>query len=227
LQLALIKTPLAIYPPFGFLGTTSNASQEQFMGIKGINAFNAVFAAAREEGTNQGNKVSFSELKKSIDALKSDDGMLSRKDLQHFAQTISNEPYLTAPAKKEAFALLKNLGSTKLDAAGIDAIKAEFSLRNSSPFSSLQLPGRAIKNTLDLPDAVAKAVANMHDQEADDDFEEVDVTSATLAGQAVYLVKHSWLGGNGDAQKIQVFSRDGKRLATGAIGDAMAGFSWN
>lgn len=197
------------------------------MSIKGIKAFDAAWHAARAEGSTQGNKVAYAEVTKTIAALKSDGGRLSRDEMQHFASTIAGDPILTAPAKKEAYALLKEIGTSKLDTATVEAMKAEFSLRSGGPFKTTDVPGRLVKNTIDLPDAVQKAVADVHDEDSGLDWEEATVHSTTLAGQPVFVVHHAWLGGDGDADKVQIFSRDGKKLAQGGIRDAMAGFGWD
>lgn len=196
------------------------------MSIKAIKAFDAAWSAARDGG-EQGYKVSYGEFKTAVAELKKDGGRISKDELQHVAQTIAESPYLTKPAAKEAFELLKTLGTSKLDSATVDLMKAEFSLRNRDPFKSVELPGRQVKNTVDLPDAVAKSVNTTHDADSDEDWGEVECRSATLAGQPVYLVLHRELGGNLDVQRLEIFARDGRTLATGGIWDGMAGFMWD
>ena len=177
------------------------------MSIKAIKAFDAAWSAARDGG-EQGYKVSYGEFKTAVAELKKDGGRISKDELQHVAQTIAESPYLTKPAAKEAFELLKTLGTSKLDSATVDLMKAEFSLRNRDPFKSVELPGRQVKNTVDLPDAVAKSVNTTHDADSDEDWGEVECRSATLAGQPVYLVLHRELGGNLDVQRLEIFARD-------------------
>lgn len=190
-----------------------------------LQTFDALWNKARAEGSKQGNKVAYAELKEAIGVLK--EKGVTRTEAAAFAATIASDPVLTAPAAKEAYAFLKTIGGTKLDKATVEAIKAEFSLRATAPFRSLNVPGREVKNSLDLPDAVSKAAGQTNEPEADAKWESVVVKKATLAGQSVYLVHYSELDdGNGDAEKIRVFSAAGKELAKGSLFDGMMGFGW-
>ena len=85
-----------------------------------------------------------------------------------------------------------------------------------------QIPGRLVKNTIDLPDSIQKAAAETTDPEGNQ--WDVEVRKTTLAGQPVFLV-HSTLA-DGDLEKIQMFSPTGRSLAKGDVWDAMSGFSW-
>lgn len=191
-----------------------------------LRAFDALWDKARAEGSNQGHKVSYAELKAALELLKS--GGISRFEARHVAQTLSSDPVLTGPATKEALAFLKTVGADTLDPTTIDAIRADFSLRATAPFRTLDVPGRVVKNTLDLPDAVQKAVRQTREEDADASWESVVVKKATLAGQSVFLVHYSELDdGNGDAEKLRVFSPAGRELAHGGVWDGMAGFSWD
>lgn len=190
-----------------------------------IKAFDALWNKARSDGSQQGYRVSYAELKQAITGLQARG--LSRFEAAHAAATIASDPVLTAPAAKEAYALFKTIGAGKLDGATIEAIKAEFSLRAGAPFKSLDVPGRTVKNTIDLPDSVQKALADTREVDADATWEDVTVKKATLAGQSVFIVHYSGLDdGNMDGEKVKVFSAAGKPLAHGSLFDAMAGFMW-
>lgn len=83
------------------------------------------------------------------------------------ASTFAADPFLTAPAKKEAYAFLQTVGSGEsLDSATLEAIKGEFTLRAVASFRMLDVPGRQVKSSLELPPAVAAAAANT--EEPDD-----------------------------------------------------------
>jgi hypothetical protein len=195
---------------------------------KGIPGFDAVWSAAREDHSSQSYKVSYSEIKEALGALKATGGRISRAEAKHAASTFSDDPVMTGPAKKEAIAFLATVGTGKpLDSTTIEAIKAEFSLRAVDTFKMLSVPGRDVTGSDELPDAVKKAAENMHDDEADDDWANVEVRKTVLAGQPVFIVHHDEMGGNLDLEKIQVFSAAGKSIADGAVWDGMAGFSWN
>ncbi len=190
-----------------------------------LQAFNALWDKARAEGSAQGNKVSYAELKAALAPLQA--GGLSRFEARHVAETLSSDPVLTAPATKEALAFLKTVGAEKLDSTTVEAIRADFSLRASAPFKSLDVPGREVKNTLDLPDSVQRAMKQTHEKDAEASWESVVTKKATLAGQPVFIVHYSSLDdGNMDAEKVRVFSTAGKELAHGALWDGMAGFMW-
>ena len=192
--------------------------------IGGIKGFTRQWNDARADGSAQGNKVSYGELKGALKTLSF--GKLSRTEAKFAASTFASDPFLTAPAKKEAFAFLQTVGAGKpLDATTVEAVKAEFSLRAVAPFRMLDVPGRLVKNTVDLPKSVADAAANLSDPDGGT-WGSAEVRKATLAGQSVFIVHHSDLDGSMDLEKVQVFSAAGKSLAKGSVWDAMAGFSW-
>ena len=189
--------------------------------------FDAQWSKARADGSEQGYRVSYGEVKAALGVLK--EKGLSRKEALHAASTFSQDPVLTRPAAKEALAFLALVGKGKpLDAATIEAIKADFSIRAAKPFSSLAVPGREVKNTADLPEKVHQALADTREPDADANWESVVARKVTLAGQPVYVVHFSALDdGNGDAEKVRVFSANGQLLAKGSLFDGMAGFSWD
>jgi len=194
---------------------------------KGISGFDAVWNAARQDKSVQGYKVSYSELQEAMGALKATGGRISRAEAKHAASTFSDDPVMTGPAKAEARAFLQTVAAGKaLDSTTVEAMKADFALRAVATFKMLAVPGRVVKNTADLPDAVQKAAANLHDAQADDDWESAEVRKTTLAGQPVFIVHFTGMGGEDDLEKVQVFSAAGKPLATGEVSDPMAGFSW-
>jgi hypothetical protein len=196
--------------------------------IKGIPGFDAVWNEARQDKSEQSYKVSYGEVKKALGALKATGGRISRAEAKHAASTFSYDPVMTQPARKEAIAFLQTVGTGKpLDSTTIEAIKAEFSLRAVDVFKMLAVPGRALTDLEQLPDSVQKAVANIHDDDADDDWGFAEVRKTTLAGQPVFIVHHGELGGSLDLEKVEIFSAAGKSIARGSVWDAMAGFSWN
>lgn len=188
--------------------------------------FDAQWSRARADGSAQGYRVSYEEVKGALDALK--DKGLTRREAAHAASTFAQDPVLTRPAAKEALAFLALVGKGKpLDAATVEAIKADFSIRAAKPFRSLDVPGREVKNTADLPDAVQRALEDTAEPDADATWESVVARKATLAGQSVFIVHFSSLDdGNGDAEKVRVFGANGQLLAKGSLFDGMAGFSW-
>ncbi|MEW5741881.1 MAG: hypothetical protein AB1938_23405 [Myxococcota bacterium] len=191
----------------------------------GIKAFDAIWNKARADGSKQGHKVAYEELKEAISALQTRG--ISRYEAAHAAATLASDPVLTGPAAKEAYAFLKTIGAGKLDNASIEAVKAEFSLRATAPFKSLSVPGKTVRNTVDLPDSVQKALGETHEKDADANWESVVAKKATLAGQPVFIVHYSSLDdGNMDAEKVKVFSAAGKPIAKGSLFDGMAGFLW-
>ena len=191
------------------------------------NRFDAQWTKARADGNDQSSRVSYAEVKAAISVLK--EKGLTRREALHAASTFSQDPVLTRPGAKEALAFLALVGKGQpLDAATIEAIKADFSIRASTPFRSLDVPGREVKNTADLPENVQKALADTREPDADATWESVVARKATLAGQSVYVVHFSSLDdGNGDAEKVRVFSASGQQLAKGSLFDGMAGFSWD
>lgn len=194
--------------------------------ISGIKGFTKLWNEARADESPQSSKVSYGELKGALQTL--GQGKLSRQEAKFAASTFASDPYLTAPAKREAFAFLQLVGAGKpLDSTTIEAIKGEFSLRAVATFRMLEVPGRLVKNTVDLPPAVAAAAAKTAEPDDGGEWASVQVRKATLAGQSVFIVHHSELDGSSDLEKVEVFSAAGKSLAKGNVWDAMAGFSWD
>jgi hypothetical protein len=191
------------------------------MALTGIKGFNQVWSAARQDDSRQSYKVAYAELKAGEDALLSN-GKLSRAEAKGYASTLASDPVLTKPAVKEARAFLETIGADKLDSTTVEAMKADFSVQAVAPFKYLDVPGRVVKNTIDLPDAVQKAAAKTTD--GDGNAWDVEVRKTTLAGQPALLV-HSTLQ-DGELEKVELFSAAGKSLAKGEVWDPMSGFSW-
>lgn len=194
--------------------------------IKSVQQFDVLWKRARTEASKQGAKVSYDEIKDALEVVTR--GKITRAVAAYVADTMANEPFLTGPAAKEAFAFLKIIGADQeLDAASKAAVRAEFSLRAIKPYKSLSVPGREVANTVDLPDAVDKAAKQMK-QGGDNAWEDVVVKKASLAGQDVFIVHYSALDdGNLDAEKVRVFGKNGKEIASGSLFDPMGGFAWD
>lgn len=196
------------------------------MTIKEIKAFDMQWAKARTDRSEQSDLVSFKELKGALATLKGSGSTMSRANAAHAASTFASQPVLTGPAKRAAYEFLQSVGARKpIDATTVEAIKAEFSLRATAPFQMLAVPGRAVRNTVDLPDAVARAAGDMGGPGAR--WANVEVRRATLAGQSVFIVHHSELGSSSDVEQVQVFSAAGVKLALGSTLDPMIGFRWS
>jgi hypothetical protein len=152
-------------------------------------------------------------------------GKVSITAARHAASTFATDPVMTHEARQEAISFLETVNSgRRLDAATVDMIKAEFSLKAVDTDQMLKVPGEVV--TRNLPEAV-KAATELHDNQANDDWQSSEVHKTTLAGQSVFIVHHVGLGAEDDAEKIQVFSADGGRLATGSDLDPMGGFTWD
>jgi hypothetical protein len=188
--------------------------------------FRKLWDLARADSGSQSSLVAYGELKKALEPILAD-GKVTRAEARFVADTMANDPYMTKPAVKEAVAFLATVGKGKpLDAATRSAVMAEFALRAAKPFALLDVPGRLVKNTVDLPDSVQKAIADTNEGEDLGDWEEVSVRKATLAGQPVFIVTYDVLNGEMDYQKVRLFSATGQQIAEGAIDDPMAGFAW-
>ncbi len=193
---------------------------------RGVKAFETQWNSARADRSEQSNRVSYRELKDALAVLPSAK-TLTRTEAAFAASTMASDPVLTDPAKKEAYAFLKTVGAgAALDEATREAVKAEFALRATKPFATLNVPGRTVRNTVDLPAAVKAAADAMTEKPNPGKWATVEVKSATLAGQKVFIVHHSEFNGSSDAEKAQIFSANGTSLAQGSIWDPMAGFGW-
>ena len=196
------------------------------MSIKSVNQFKNLWNAAREDASAQSYKVSYAELKTALGAITAD-GKVSRAEAAAVADVMANDPVMTKPAVKAAQEFLATVGKDRtLDAATKSAVMAEFALLAAKPFSSLDVPGRVVKNPIDLPAAVQKAIADTA-EEGGGTWEQVETRKATLAGQPVFIVDYSSLDGEFDYEKVRLFAANGKPIAEGAIDDAMAGFGWH
>jgi hypothetical protein len=195
------------------------------MSIKSINAFKNLWSAARNDPSTQSYKVSYAELKTALGAITAD-GKVSRAEAAAVADVMANDPVMTGPAVKVAQEFLLTVGSNhSLDAATKSAVMAEFALRAARPFSHLEIPGRVVKNSIDLPASVQKAIADTAER-GGGTWEEVETRKTTLAGQPVFIVNYNSLDGEFDYEKVRIFSATGKQIAEGAINDPMAGFGW-
>lgn len=195
------------------------------MSVQSINQFKNLWSAARADASRQGSKVSYSELKTALAAIQAD-GKVTRAEAAAVADVMANDPVMTRPAVKAAQEFLATVGGNHpLDAATKTAVMAEFALLAARPFSQLAVPGRVVKNSIDLPASVQKALADTSEQ-GGGTWEEVETRKATLAGQPVFIVGYRSLDGESDYEKVRVFSAAGKPIAEGAIDDPMAGFGW-
>ncbi len=195
------------------------------MSIKSINEFKNLWSTARQEGTQQGNKVSYAEMKTALGAITAD-GKVSRAEAAAVADVMARDPVTTRPAAKAAQEFLALVGTDRpLDAATRNAMMAEFALVAARPFSHLEVPGRLVKNTIDLPASVQAAIADTTENGMV--WEDVQTRKATLAGQQVFIVSYNSLDGDFDPEKVKIFSATGKPVASGAIWDGMSGFGWN
>ncbi|MBK7862369.1 MAG: hypothetical protein IPJ65_27925 [Archangiaceae bacterium] len=190
----------------------------------GVKGFDEVWNQARADDSTQSYKVSYAEVKEALGRF---GATVSATEAKHAASTFSSDTVMTRPARKEASAFLEAVGAGKnLTSTVIEAIKGDFSLKAVETGKMLAVPGRAVKSTHDLPDAVRKAVEDHSDPQSGAEWEEAEVRKTTLAGQPVFIVHHSVLGTSLDLEKVQVFSPEGKKLAQGVVWDAMSGFSW-
>ncbi len=155
------------------------------------------------------------------------DGKVSRSEAAAVADVMARDPVTTRPAAKAAQEFLALVGTDhSLDAATRNAVMAEFALVGAPPFRHLDVPGPLVKNTVDLPANVQKPIADVN--EAGGVWEEVETRKATLAGQPVFIVNYNSLDGDGDPEKVRIFSAtNGKQIAQGAIWDGMSGFGWD
>jgi hypothetical protein len=196
------------------------------MTVKSINQFKTLWNSAREDQSTQSYKVSYAELKNALKAITAD-GKVSRAEARAVADVMANDPVLTGPATRAAQEFLATVGKNhSLDAATKSAVQAEFALLASKPFRTLDVPGRVVKNTVDLPDSVQKAIKDTAEN-GGGTWEEVETRKATLAGQPVFIVHYTSLDGEFDYEKVRLFSANGKPIAEGAIDDPMAGFGWH
>jgi hypothetical protein len=195
------------------------------MTTRAISQFNSLWTAARQGG-EQGYLVSYGELTQALAAIKAD-GKVTRTEAKAVADVMADDPFMTRPAVKEAKAFLAAVGANpSLDAATRAAMKAEFAAVAAKPFQHLDVPGRRVKSSIDLPDAVQHAIADTA-EEGGGTWEEVETRSATLAGQKVFIVDYNSLDGEMDYEKVRIFSASGKQIAEGGIDDPMAGFAWH
>jgi hypothetical protein len=192
---------------------------------KAMTQFQKLWTAAREADTQQSSLVSYDEVRAALKAIKT--GGVTRAEAAFVADTMANDPFMTQPAIKEVHAFLATVGKDHaLDTATKKAVMADFALQAAQPFKTLAVPGRRVKNTLDLPDTVQKAMKNVAGPDGQS-WEDVDVHKATLAGQPVFIVRYSSLAGESDFEKVRLFSSQGKSIAEGGIDDPMAGFNWH
>jgi hypothetical protein len=191
-----------------------------------VTQFKNLWNAARQDPSSQGYKVAYGELKTALGAITAD-GKVSRAEAAAVADVMANDPVMTKPAVKAAQEFLATVGAHhSLDTATKSAVMAEFALVAAKPFSLLAVPGRVVKNSVDLPASVQKAVKDTA-QEGGGTWDEVVTRKATLAGQPVFIVDYNGLDGESDYEKVRIFSATGKPIAEGAIDDPMAGFGWH
>jgi hypothetical protein len=197
------------------------------MSITSIKSFKQSWSDAREDKSEQGHFVSYGEMKKMEQALKGSDGKISNAEALALAEQINEDTVLTRPAEKEVRDLFADrLGSNhRFDALTREAVKADFSMRATGPFQSLDVPGRALtsERSLDaLPRSVTRALGELA-VSPDFSWESSEVRKAKLAGQDVLIVHYQ---SEEDPEAVRVFTPKGREIASGGIDDGMAGFFW-
>ena len=194
------------------------------MATAAIQQFNNRWTEARRGG-EQGSLVSYGELNRAMEAIRAD-GKVTRAEAKAVAEVMANDPFMTRPAVASAKEFLATVGGTgSWDEAAKSAVKAHFAITAAKPFSHLDVPGRVVKNTIDLPESVQQAITDTA-EEGGGTWEEVETRKATLAGKPVFIVDYNSLDGEFDYEKVRIFSDTGKLIAEGAIDDPMAGFWW-